>query len=69
VWSVTRDPVWSTSRLRKSIGLLIGAYDPLVDNYLARSGDWLREPGVPVVLNPDATIEMLFLPETAIDAQ
>jgi len=64
VWSVTRDPVWSTSRLRESIELLIGAYDPLVDDYLARSGDWLREPGVPVVLNPDATIEMLYLPET-----
>jgi len=63
VWSVTRGPVWSASRLGESNRLITGGYDLLLDNYLSRSGDWLREPGVPALPPPDATIEMLFLPE------
>ena len=65
VWSVTRGPVWSASRLGESNRLITGGYDQLLDNYLSRSGDWLREPGVPALPPPDATIEMLFLPEEA----
>ncbi len=67
VWSVTRGPVWSLSRLGHSLRLITGAYDPLVASYLSRSGVWQREPGVPALPPPDATIEMLFLPpETPI---
>jgi arabinofuranosyltransferase len=64
VWSVTRGPVWSATRLGESNRLITGGYDLLRDNYLSRSGDWLREPGAPALPPPDATIEMLFLPET-----
>jgi len=63
VWSVTRGPVWSASRIGESNRLITGGYGLLLDNYLTRSGDWLVEPGVPVLPPPDATIEMLFLPE------
>lgn len=63
VWSVTRGPVWSASRLGESNRLITGGYGLLLDNYLSRSGDWLREPGVAALPPPDATIEMLFLPE------
>jgi arabinofuranosyltransferase len=63
VWSVTRGPVWSASRLGESNRLITGGYDLLLDNYLSRSGDWLREPGEPALPPPGATIEMLFLPE------
>jgi len=63
VWSVTRGPVWSKSRLSESNGLVTGRYDPLLNNYLSRSGDWLREPGAPSLPPPDATIEMLFVPD------
>jgi len=63
VWSVTRGPVWSASRIGESNRLIIGGYDLLLDNYLSRSGDWLREPGLPALPPPDATIEMLFLPD------
>jgi arabinofuranosyltransferase len=63
VWSVTRGPVWSTTRLGQSNRLITGGYDLLLDTYLSRSGDWLREPGTPALPPPDATIEMLFLPE------
>jgi arabinofuranosyltransferase len=63
VWSVTRGPVWSASRIGESNRLITGGYQLLLDNYLARSGDWLREPGTPALPPPDATIEMLFLPE------
>jgi arabinofuranosyltransferase len=67
VWSVTRGPVWSVSRLGDSLRLITGAYDPLVAGYLSRSGVWQREPGVPALPPRDATIEMLFLPpETPI---
>ena len=64
VWSVTRGPVWSAARLGESNRLITGGYDLLLDKYLSRSGDWLREPGTPALPPPDATIEMLFLPET-----
>ncbi len=64
VWSVTRGPVWSATRLGESNRLITGGYRLLLDNYLSGSGDWLREPGVPALPPPDATIEMLFLPET-----
>jgi arabinofuranosyltransferase len=64
VWSVTRGPVWSASRIGESNRLITGGYDLLLDNYLSESGDWLREPGTPALPPPDATIEMLFLPET-----
>ena len=63
VWSVTRGPVWSASRIGESNRLITGGYSLLLDNYLSRSGDWLREPGPPALPPPDATIEMLFLPE------
>jgi arabinofuranosyltransferase len=63
VWSVTRGPVRSATRLGQSNRLITGGYDLLLDNYLSRSGDWLREPGPPALPPPDATIEMLFLPE------
>jgi arabinofuranosyltransferase len=63
VWSVTRGPVWSASRMGESNRLITGGYDLLLDNYLSRSRDWLREPGPPALPPPDATIEMLFLPE------
>ena len=63
VWSVTRGPVWSASRLGESNRLITGGYGLLLNNYLSRSGDWLREPGVAALPPPDATIEMLFLPE------
>jgi len=67
VWSVTRGPVWSASRLGQSNRMITGGYDLLLDNYLSRSRDWLREPGTPALPPPDATIEMLFLPEEAAD--
>jgi len=67
VWSVTRGPLWSASRLGQSNRLITGGYDLLLDNYLSRSRDWLREPGTPALPPPDATIEMLFLPEEAAD--
>lgn len=63
LWSVTREPVWTTSRLEKSVGLITGRYDPLVSAYVSRFGDWLRETGTPALPPPDATIEMLFLPD------
>ena len=63
VWLVTRGPVWSASRMGVSNRLITGGYDLLLRDYLSRSGDWLREPGTPVLPPPDATIEMLFLPE------
>jgi arabinofuranosyltransferase len=63
VWSVARGPLWSTSRIGTSSRLLSGSYDLLVENYLARWGDWHREPTTPALPTPDATIEMLFLPE------
>ena len=63
VWSVTQGPVWSTSRMAESNRLITGGYDLLLENYLSRSGEWLREPGMPTLPPPDATIEMLFLPE------
>ena len=63
VWSVTRGPVWSASRVGQSIRLIGGAYDEALDTYLSKSGNWHREPGVPALPPPDATIEMLFLPE------
>lgn len=63
VWSVTRGPVWSASRISESNRLINGGFDELLDGYLSRSGEWLREPGVPALPPPDATIEMLFLPE------
>jgi arabinofuranosyltransferase len=63
VWSVTRGPVWSASRIGESNRLITGGYDHLLDNYLSRSGEWLREPAPPALPPPDATIEMLFLPE------
>jgi arabinofuranosyltransferase len=67
VWSATRGPVWSASRFGDIFRLITGAYDPLVAGYLSRSGVWQREPGVPALPPPDATIEMLFLPpETPI---
>ena len=67
VWSMTRGPVWSISRLGENNRLITGGYDLLLDKYLARSGAWLREPGEPALPPPDATIEMLFLPEKAED--
>jgi arabinofuranosyltransferase len=63
VWSVTRGPVWSASRIAESNRLITGGYKLLLDNYLMRTGGWLREPGTPALPPPDATIEMLFLPE------
>ena len=63
VWTVTRGPLWSSSRIGESSRLLSGSYDLLLDNYLARSGDWQREPTTPALPPADATIEMLFLPE------
>jgi arabinofuranosyltransferase len=63
VWSVTRGPVWSASRIGQSIRLIGGAYDDALDRYLSIWGDWHREPGVSALPPPDATIEMLFLPE------
>jgi arabinofuranosyltransferase len=67
VWSVTRGPVWSVSRIGESNRLITGGYDLLLDNYLSRSGDWLTEPGTPALPPPDATIEMLFLPEESYE--
>lgn len=63
VWSVTRGPLWSASRIGQSNRLISGSYDGLLENYLERWGDWHREAGVPALPPPDATIEMLFLPE------
>jgi arabinofuranosyltransferase len=63
LWSVTRGPVWSASRISESNRLITGGYDRLLQRYLERSGEWLREPGPPALPPPDATIEMLFLPE------
>jgi arabinofuranosyltransferase len=62
LWSVTRGPVWSASRFAESIRLVAGAYDPLLDSYLARSEAWHRQPGVASVPT-DFTIERLFFPE------
>jgi arabinofuranosyltransferase len=62
LWSVTRGPVWSTSRLGESIRLIFGTYDALLDGYLERSGAWHRQPGVASVPT-DFTIERLFVPE------
>jgi arabinofuranosyltransferase len=67
VWSVARGPVWSASRMAESNRLITGGYDSLVDGYLSRSGDWLREPVMPALPPPDATIEMLFLPEESAE--
>jgi arabinofuranosyltransferase len=67
VWSVTRGPVWSATRLGESNRLITGGYELLRTNYLSRSGDWQREPGAPALPPPDATIEMLFLPEEDSD--
>jgi arabinofuranosyltransferase len=63
VWSVTRGPLWSVSRIGESNRLITGGYRLLLDNYLSRSRDWLVEPGSPALPPPNATIEMLFLPE------
>jgi len=63
LWSVTRGPVWSASRISESNRLITGGYDRLLQRYLERSGEWLREPGPPALPPPDATIQMLFLPE------
>lgn len=68
VWSVTRGPVWSASRIGESNRLITGGYKLLLDKYLARSGDWHREPAPPALPPPDATIEMLFLPEETENA-
>jgi arabinofuranosyltransferase len=62
LWSVSRGPLWSGSRIGESIGLIVGAYDPLLDNYLERSEAWHRQPGVATVPT-DFTIERLFVPE------
>jgi len=62
LWSVTRGPVWSASRLGESVRLISGTYDPLLDSYLSRSEAWHRNPGA-VELPPDFTIERLYVPE------
>jgi arabinofuranosyltransferase len=68
LWSVTRGPVWSASRFGESIRLIVGAYDPLLANYLSRSEAWHREPGVASVPT-DFTIERLFVPEEEVTSQ
>lgn len=68
LWSVTRGPVWSASRFGESIRLVLGAYDPLLDSYLDRSGAWHRQPGVATVPT-DFTIERLFVPEEDLSPQ
>ncbi len=67
VWSVTRGPVWSASRIAESNRLITGGYDALVDAYLSRAGDMMREPVAPALPPPNATIEMLFLPEDSLE--
>lgn len=67
VWSVTRGPVWSASRLGDSVRLIAGTYDPLVDAYLLRSGVWLREAGLPALPLPNQTIETLYLPNSTLE--
>jgi arabinofuranosyltransferase len=67
VWSVTRGPVWSVQRLGDSVRLITGAYDPLVDSYVSRSGGWLREPGLPSQPLPNQTIESLYVSESYFD--
>jgi arabinofuranosyltransferase len=62
LWTVTRGPLWSATRLGESIRLIVGAYDPLLDSYLERSWAWHRQPGVATVPT-DFTIERLFVPE------
>jgi arabinofuranosyltransferase len=62
LWSVTRGPLWSASRIGESIRLILGAYDPLLDSYLERTTAWHRLPGVAAVPT-DFTIERLFVPE------
>jgi arabinofuranosyltransferase len=66
LWSVTRGPLWSVSRIGKSTRLVVGAYDSLLDAYLDRSGAWHREPGVPSVAT-DLTIEEFFVPVEDMD--
>ena len=46
LWTVTRGPVWSASRLRESVRLIAGTYDPLLDSYLSRTEAWHRKSGV-----------------------
>jgi arabinofuranosyltransferase len=65
VWSVTRGPLWSAFRIGQSNRLINGGYDGRLDAYLSRSGEWHREPTTPALPPPNATIEMLFLPEAA----
>ncbi len=48
---------------------MANVYKPLVDSYLTRFGDWQREPGAPALPLPDQTIESLYLPESALDAE
>jgi hypothetical protein len=60
--------VWSASRFGESIRLIVGAYDPLLANYLSRSEAWHREPGVASVPT-DFTIERLFVPEEEVTSQ
>ena len=62
LWSVTRGPLWSGSRLGESVRLIVGAHDHLLESYLERSGAWHRQPGVASVPT-DFTIERLFVPE------
>jgi len=66
LWSVTRGPLWSGSRIGDSIRLIYGAYDSLLDAYLGRSGAWHRQPGVATVPT-DFTIERLFVPESEMN--
>jgi arabinofuranosyltransferase len=67
LWSVTRGPLWSASRLADSVRLIAGTYEPLLDSYLTRSGDWHRLPGSPSVPT-DFTIERLFVPEEEMNS-
>ena len=67
VWSVTRGPVWSASRLGDSVRLIAGTYDPLVNAYLLRSGVWFREAGLPALPLPNQTIETLYLPSSNLE--
>jgi arabinofuranosyltransferase len=62
LWSVTRGQLWSAARLADSVRLIAGAYEHLLESYLARTGAWHRAPGVAAVPT-DFTIEWLYVPE------
>ena len=66
LWSVTRGPLWSASRIGESIRLILGAYDLLLDSYLERTTAWHQLPGVATVPT-DFTIERLFVPEEELN--